>query len=138
MDQEKARRIVFDPHTPAPMDVGFYEPTQVFLGLKEHIAVRDAKTGELHAITGPVGRDDAETFASLCEAVVFAGAFEMLELVKKAATGAPVQELAGEVLESLRNKMTGLQPVGIDPEKLRRAINHKLGLTRKEAVWLEM
>lgn len=52
--------------------------------------------------------------------------------MKMAALGAPVQDKAKEVLESLRHKMNGLQPVGINPEKLALTINHKLGLAHAE------
>lgn len=74
MSLEEAKRIVFDPHKPVPMDVSFYHPSPEFLAVTEHIAVRDLETGLVHAITGSVGPDDACTFASLCEAVVFSGA----------------------------------------------------------------
>lgn len=130
MDRSKAESIVMDPYVPATHPtVGFYLPTETFKAHAEHVCVMDNDTGGLLAITGPVVPDDEEhNFACLCEAVVYSGAFEMLDLVKQAAKGLPVEYRAKEILESLRHKMDDLQPKGCSPEGLKNSIMHKLGL----------
>lgn len=131
MDRSKAESIVMDPYVPvAHPAVGFYRPTDTFKAHTEHIGVMDNDTGGLLAITGPVVPGDEEhNFNCLCEAVVYSGAFEMLDLVKQAAKGMPVEYLAKEILESLRHKMDDLKPGGvIHPKGLQNSINHKLGL----------
>lgn len=131
MDRSKAESIVMAPYVPSSHPVvGFYRPTESFRAQTEHIGVMDNDTGGLLAITGPVVPGDEEhNFACLCEAVVYSGAFEMLDLVKQAAKGMPVEYLAKEILESLRHKMDDLKPGGVvSPVGLQNSINHKLGL----------
>lgn len=136
MNLKKAQDIVFDPYKPAPrVSVGFYRPTESFKAQAEHIAVMNDATGGLLAITGSVTGDDECNILSLCEAVVYAGAFEMLDLIKRLATGkctADFAEIEAKgVLESLRHKMDGLEPGGdVSREGLRNCVHHKLGLTK--------
>ncbi len=89
MDRASAKSIVFDSYQPvARASVGFYRPTDSFKSYKEHFAVMDDDTGGMLAITGPVDSgDDEQNLKSLCEAVIYSGAFEMFDLVKKLATG---------------------------------------------------
>ena len=135
MDREKAKAIVSDPYQPAThTGVGFYVPTAEFQAQREHIAVMDEDTGGMLAITGPVVPTDEENnIKSLCEAVVYAGAFQMLELVKNLASGGFSEDYAETeargILASLRAKMNGLQPGGtVNAEGLRNCVMHKLGL----------
>lgn len=138
MNKEKALSVVMDPYIPvARVGVGFYLPTPSFLAQKEHVAVMDEANGGLLAITGAVDPSDEENnFRSLCEAVVYAGAFEMFDLIKKLAAGDCSSDYAEieakTILESLRHKMDGLEPRGCSPEGLRNSILHKLGLIRAE------
>ena len=135
MDREKAEVIVTDPYQPvARTGVGFYVPNAAFQTHLEHIAVMDEDTGGMLAITGPVVPTDEENnIKSLCKAVVYAGAFQMLELVKNLASGGFSEDYAEiearGILASLRAKMNGLQPGGtVNAEGLRNCVMHKLGL----------
>jgi len=61
-----------------PMTVGYYTPTQEFLKIPEHVAVMDAETSALIAVTGPSGDAESRVYAEL-----FAAAGEITTVVDR-------------------------------------------------------
>jgi len=61
-----------------PMTVGCYTPTREFLEIPEHVAVMDAETGQLIAVTGPGGDAESRVYAEL-----FAAAGEITAVVDR-------------------------------------------------------
>jgi hypothetical protein len=66
-------------HTPGPLEVGFYRPTERFLMAKEHVAVM-RPDGSLVAVTGPSQGADADV--SRADARLFAIAAEMFDQLR--------------------------------------------------------
>lgn len=61
-----------------PMTVGCYTPTKEFLEIPEHVAVMDAETSALIAVTGPGGDAESRVYAEL-----FAAAGEITAVVDR-------------------------------------------------------
>ena len=61
-----------------PLAVGYYTPTQNFLEIPEHVAVMDAETGALIAVTGPIGDAESRAYAEM-----FAAAGEIPAVVDR-------------------------------------------------------
>jgi hypothetical protein len=92
------------------LSVAFYEPTDDFKAIREHVAVQEDANSGLVAVFGSSDYRNAKQFTeSLADAVVFAAGWEALTFVRKvAASDHPLAKEAQDMLGLLIEKFSGI------------------------------